>query len=82
MCQTDWHKNRLNFLGIRAHRSSPRSRQWNVGTHLTGAQYAILVKEQRVLNDIALGEFDLQRKLDLATQLQLMREAVDAFAPM
>jgi hypothetical protein len=38
--------------------------------------------EQRVLNDIALGEFDLQRKVDLATQSQLMREAVDAFAPM
>ncbi len=51
------------------------------GTHLTGAQYATLVKEQRVLNDVALGEFDLQRKLDLATQSQLMSEAADAFAP-
>jgi len=75
------HQNRLNFLGIRAYRSSARTRQWNVGTHLTDAQYATLVKEQRVLNDIALGEFDLQRKLALATQSQLMREAVDAFAP-
>jgi hypothetical protein len=47
----------------------------------SGAQYATLVKEQSVLKDIALGEFDLQRKLALATQSQLMREAVDAFAP-
>jgi hypothetical protein len=76
------HKNRLNFLGIRAYRSSARSRQWNGERILPGAQYATLIKEQRVLNDIALGEFDLQRKLDLATQSQLMHEAVDAFAPM
>jgi hypothetical protein len=75
------HKNRLNFLGIRAHGSSARSRQWNGERILAVRSYATLVKEQRVLNDIALGEFDLQRKLDLATQSQLMREAVDAFAP-
>jgi hypothetical protein len=59
--------------------STEQAMEW--GTHLTDAQYATVVKEQRVLNDIALGEFDLQRKLDLATQSQLMREAVDAFAP-
>ncbi len=59
--------------------STEQAMEW--GTHLTGAQYATLVKEQRVLNDVALGEFDLQRKLDLATQSQLMSEAADAFAP-
>jgi hypothetical protein len=33
------------------------------------------------LNDAACGECNPQRKLNLATQSQLMREAVQAFAP-
>jgi len=40
-----------------------------------------LVKAQRALSDTALGECDLQRMMNLATQSQLMREAGEAFAP-
>jgi hypothetical protein len=51
------------------------------GSHLSAEQHGVLVNAQRALSDTALGEFDLQRMVDLGTQSQLMREAADAFAP-
>ena len=51
------------------------------GSHLNAKDHGMLVKVQRALSDTALGEFDPQRMVDLATQSQLMREAADAFAP-
>ncbi len=48
------------------------------GSHLDAEQHATLVKAQRALSDTALGEYDLQRMMNLATQSQLMREAAEA----
>ena len=50
------------------------------GSHLNAKQHAMLVKAQFALSVTALGERDLQRMVNLATQSQLMREAADAFA--
>ena len=59
--------------------STEQAMEW--GSHLNAEQHAMLVEEQRSVSDTALGEFDLQRMVDLATQSQLMREAAEAFAP-
>ena len=59
--------------------STEQAMEW--GSHLNAEQHAKLVKAQRALNDTALGEWDLQRMINLATQSQLMREAAEAFAP-
>jgi len=59
--------------------STEQAMEW--GSHLNAEQHAKLVKTQRALNDTALGEWDLQRMINLATQSQLMREAAEAFAP-
>jgi hypothetical protein len=58
--------------------STEEAVEW--GWDLNPNQYATLIEAQRALSDTALGESDLQRKVDLATQSQLMREAADAFA--
>ena len=51
------------------------------GSHLDAEQHATLVKAQRALSDTALGEYDLQRMMNLATQSQLMREAAAVSPP-
>jgi hypothetical protein len=51
------------------------------GSHLNAVQHATLVKAQRALSDTALGDYDLQRMMNLATQSQLMREAAEASPP-
>jgi len=50
------------------------------GSHLDAKEHARLIKAQRAMSNAALGEWDLQRKVSLATQSQLMREAAGAFA--
>jgi hypothetical protein len=59
--------------------STEQAVEW--GSHLNAEQYATLVRVQRALSNTALGEWDLQRMVNLATQSQLMREAAEAFAP-
>ena len=66
-------------LHIPTFSNTEQAMEW--GSHLNAEQHAILVKAQRALSHTALGEFDLQRMVDLATQSQLMREAADAFGP-
>ena len=51
------------------------------GSRLNVKQHGTLLRTQRALNDAACGECNPQRKLNLATQSQLMREAAQAFAP-
>ena len=57
--------------------STEQAVEW--GSHLNAKQHAKVVKRQRALSSSALGECDLQRMVDLATQSQLMREAAEAF---
>jgi len=59
--------------------STEQAIEW--GTHLNAKQHATLVEAQRALSDVALGEWDMQRMIDLATQSQLMREAAEALSP-
>ena len=58
--------------------STEQAVEW--GSHLNVKQLATLIKAQRALSNAAFGEWDLQRKVTLATQSQLMREAAEAFA--
>jgi len=55
--------------------STEQAVEW--GSHLNSEQHATLVKAQRALSDTALGDYDLQRMMNLATQSQLMREAAE-----
>jgi len=59
--------------------STEQAMEW--GSRLNVKQHAALVKAQRALSDTALEECNSQRKLNLAIQSQLMREAAQAFAP-
>ena len=59
--------------------SAEQAVEW--GSHLNAEQHATLVKAQRALSDTALGEYDLQRMINLVTQSQLMREAAEASSP-
>ena len=70
---------RVKKLSVPTFVSTEQAVEW--GSHLNAEQHAMLVEEQRSVSDTALGEFDLQRMVDLATQSQLMREAAEAFAP-
>jgi hypothetical protein len=58
--------------------STEQAVEW--GSHLGVEGHARLIKAQRAMSNAALGEWDLQRKVALATQSQLMREAAGAFA--
>jgi hypothetical protein len=59
--------------------STEQAIEW--GSHLNAKQHATLLKAQHALSNAALGECDLQRMVDLATQSQLMREAGEAVHP-
>jgi hypothetical protein len=59
--------------------STEQAREW--GSHLNARQHASLVKKQCALSNTASAEPNLQRKINLATQSQLMREAAEAFPP-
>lgn len=51
------------------------------GSQLNAEEHATLVDRQRALSNTAFAECNLQRKVNLVTQAQLMREAAEAFAP-
>ena len=57
--------------------STEHAMEW--GSCLNAKQHATLIKTQSALSDAARVECDPQRKLNLATQSQLMREAAQAF---
>jgi len=65
-------------LRIPTFASTEHATEW--ASHLNVEQHTALVKAQLALNDSAVAEPNLQRKVTLATQSQLMREAAEAFA--
>jgi hypothetical protein len=71
------HKQALKTLLIPIFVSTEQAMEW--GSCLNAKQHATLVKTQSALSDAARVECDPQRKLNLATQSQLMREAAQAF---
>ncbi len=80
----NWHKGgaykqALKTLLIPIFVSTEQAMEW--GSRLNAKQHATLLETQRALNDTAREECNPQRKLNLATQSQLMREAAQAFAP-
>ena len=81
----NWHKGAaykqaLKTLLIPIFVSTEQAMEW--GSRLNAKQHATLLTTQRSLSDAARAEIsNPQRKLNLATQSQLMREAAQAFAP-
>ena len=78
----NWHKGAaykeaLKNLLIPIFVSTEQAMEW--GSRLSVKQHATLLKTQRSLSDAARDESNLQRKLNLATQSQLMREAAQGF---
>jgi hypothetical protein len=69
---------RIELLFIPAFVSTEQAIEW--GTHLNSAQRETLLDVQRTVSNASQGETDLQRRVDLATQSQLMREAAGADA--
>jgi len=59
--------------------STEQAMEW--GSHLNSKQHATLVEAQHAMSVTALGEWDPQRMVNLATQSQLMGEAAEAFSP-
>jgi len=51
------------------------------GSHLDAKQRTTLTQTQCALSDAARSEYNMERKLNLALQSQLMREAAQAFVP-
>ena len=70
--------NRVKKLSIPTFVSAEQAMEW--GSHLNAEQHASLVETQRALSYTAFAECSLQRKVNFATQSQLMREAAEAFA--
>jgi len=80
----NWHKGAaykqaLKTLLIPIFVSTEQAMEW--GSRPNAKQHATLLTTQRSLTDVAREESNPQRKLNLATQSQLMREAAQAFAP-
>ena len=80
----NWHKGAaykeaLKNLLIPIFVSTEQAMEW--GSRLSVKQHATLLKTQRSLSDAARDESNLQRKLNLATQSQLMHEAAQGFVP-
>jgi hypothetical protein len=81
----DWYKNAVYIeaaktLLIPIFLSTEQAMEW--GSRLDAKQHATLVQAQAGLSDDARAEGNPQRKLDLAMQSQLMREAAQAFVPI
>jgi hypothetical protein len=70
--------NGFKKLRIPAFISTEHAMEW--GSHLNAEQHSALVKAQRTLSYTAAAEPNLQLKINLATQSQLMREAAAGFA--
>ena len=51
------------------------------GSYLNAKQHTTLTQTQCALSDAARSECNTERKLNLAMQSQLMREAAQAFVP-
>ena len=68
---------RIKALVVPVFASTEQAVEW--GSHLDLEQHATLVDMQRTASNAALGERDLQRMVNLATQAQLMREAAQTF---
>jgi len=58
--------------------STEHATEW--GSHLNAEQHATLLDVQRALSYRALAETNLQLKVNLAAQSQLLREAAESFA--
>ena len=69
---------RIEALIIPFFTSTEQAVEW--GSRLNNEQHATLVDIQRTASNAAFSEPNLQRMVDLATQLQLMREAAEAGA--
>jgi hypothetical protein len=67
---------RIKALVIPVFASTEQAVEW--GSHLNPEQRATLMDIQRTVSSAALGEHNLERMVDLATQSQLMREAAQA----
>jgi len=67
---------RIQALVIPVFASTEQAVEW--GSHLNPEQHATLVDMQRTASNAAVGERNLQRMVNLATQSQLMREAAEA----
>jgi hypothetical protein len=79
-----WHKSAayreaLKTLLIQIFLSTEQAMEW--GSHLDARQHTTLTQTQCALSDAARSEFDPERKMHLAMQSQLMREAAQAFVP-
>jgi hypothetical protein len=68
---------RIEALAIPLFASTEQAVEW--GSHLNPEQHTTLVDMQRTASNAALGEHNLQRMVNLATQSQLMREAAETF---
>jgi hypothetical protein len=73
-----WAMKALEKLRIPAFASTEQAIEW--GSHLNAEQHSTLVQAQQAMSYTALAEPDLQLKVKIATQSQLMREAAAAFA--
>lgn len=70
--------NGLKKLLIPTFASTEHATEW--GLHLNAEQHAALLEVQRALSYRAVAETNLQLKVNLATQSQLLREAAESFA--
>lgn len=68
---------RIKALVVPVFASTEQAVEW--GSHLDLEQHATLAHMQRAASNAALGERNLQRMVNLATQSQLMREAGQTF---
>ena len=68
---------RIKALVIPVFSSTEQAVEW--GSNLDPEQHETLVDMQRTASNAALGERNLQRMVNLATQAQLMREAAQGF---
>jgi hypothetical protein len=69
---------RIKALVIPVFTSTEQAVEW--GSNLDPEQHKTLVDMQRTASNAALGERNLQRMVNLATQAQLMREAAQTFS--
>ena len=67
---------RIKALIVPFFTSTEQAVEW--GSRLNDEQHATLVDIQRTASNTAFSEPNLQRRVDLATQSQLMREAAEA----
>jgi hypothetical protein len=68
---------RIKALVIPVFTSTEQAVEW--GSNLDPEQHETLVDMERTASNAALGERNVQRMVNLATQAQLMREAAQAF---